>query len=95
MGSAARQRPEKLASKLKEIRLKIDGGLSQNELIKRLGLEKELEQERISKYERGILEPPLFVLCAYADLANIYLEILAKDSLELPEHLPSNKIKVI
>lgn len=89
MGSAARHRPKRLAEKLRDIRLKIDGGVSQNELIRRLGLEGEIEQERISKYERGILEPPLYILCAYSDLAEIPLEVLAKDNLELPNRIPA------
>lgn len=89
MGSARRPRPEQLAAKLVTIRNKIDGGLSQNEMIRKLGLEGEIEQERISKYERDIIEPPWFVLCAYADLANVWLEVLVKDSLDLPEVLPS------
>jgi transcriptional regulator with XRE-family HTH domain len=92
MGSAKRPRPEKLAEKLLIIRNKVNGGLSQNEMIRKLGLENQIEQERISKYERGILEPPWFVLCAYAELANVWLEVLVKDDLELPEILPA-KIK--
>lgn len=91
MGSAKRPRPERLPEKLLTIRNKIYGGLSQNEMIRKLGLEKELEQERISKYERGVLDPPWFVLCAYADVANVWLEVLVKDDLDLPEILPSAK----
>jgi len=88
MGSA-RPRPKRLAEKLLEIRLRIDGGVSQNELINRMNLNDDLEQDRISKYERGVLEPPLEVLCAYADAANIYVEVIIKDDLDLPETLPS------
>lgn len=87
MGSASRPKPARLAGKLLVIRQKL--GLSQNGMARRLGLSQELEQERISKYERGILEPPLHVLCAYADVANVYLEVLAKDGLDLPEKLPA------
>lgn len=88
MGNA-RLRPERLPEKLLTIRNSIDGGLSQNEVIRKLGLEDELEQERISKYERGVREPPWFVLCAYAELANVWLEVLVKDELDLPKTLPS------
>ena len=88
MGSA-RPRPERLAEKLLLIRQRLDGGLSQSEIVQRLGLEDEIERERISKYERGVLEPPWFVLCAYADLANVWLEVLVKDKLDLPKMLPS------
>ena len=61
-------------------------------MLNRLGLEDILERDRISKYERGTLDPPWFVLIAYAELANIWLEVLVKDDLELPEELPA-KIK--
>ena len=91
MGNA-RPRPERLAEKLLFIRQQLEGGLSQIEIIQRLGLEDKIERERISKYERGVLEPPWFVLCAYADAANVWLEVLVKDDLDLPKTLPS-KIK--
>lgn len=88
MGNA-RPKPERLAEKLLLIRQQLEGGLSQTEIVQRLGIEDKIERERISKYERGILEPPLFVLCAYADLANVWLEVLVKDELDLPKTLPS------
>ncbi|HLM62358.1 MAG TPA: hypothetical protein VK308_16270 [Pyrinomonadaceae bacterium] len=88
MGNA-RPRPERLAAKLLFIRQQLEGGLSQSEIIQRLGLEDEIERERISKYERGVLEPPWFVLCAYADAANVWLEVLVRDELDLPKALPS------
>jgi transcriptional regulator with XRE-family HTH domain len=88
MGSA-RPRPQRLAEKLLMIRQIF--GVSQGELIRLMRLEDELEQERISKYERGVLEPPLHILAAYADVANIYVEVLIKDDLDLPETLPSRK----
>lgn len=84
-----RKRPSRLASKLLEVRVKL--GLSQGDMVRRLGMEGELERDYISKYERGILEPPLHVLCAYADAANVYLDVLARDFLDLPERLPSAK----
>jgi len=90
MGSA-RPKPARLAEKLLAIRSSLNGGASQNELIRLMRLEGELEQERISKYERGVLEPPLFVLAAYAKAANIYVEVLIEDDLDLPEFLPSRK----
>ena len=89
MGSSARPKPARLAAKLLEIRQKL--GLSQNGMIRRLGLSEELAQERISKFERGVLEPPLYVLCAYAEAANVYLEVLAKDDLNLPKDLPARQ----
>lgn len=90
MGSA-RPKPVRLAEKLLAVRNSLNGGVSQNELIRLMHLENELEQERISKYERGVLEPPLHVLVAYAEVANVYVEVLIKDDLDLPESLPSRK----
>lgn len=86
-----RPRPKKLAGKLLAIRNRLDSGLSQTQMALRLNLNAE-DRERISKYERDILEPPLEILCRYAELANVWLEVLVKDSLDLPEVLPS-KIK--
>jgi transcriptional regulator with XRE-family HTH domain len=88
MGSA-RPRPERLAEKLLMIRQQLD--VSQDGMIARLGLEDELERDRISKFERGILEPPLHILSAYAKAVNIYVEVLIEDDLDLPESLPSRK----
>jgi len=90
MGSA-RPKPARLAEKLLAIRNRLNGGVSQNELIRLMRLESELEQERISKYERGVLEPPLPVLLQYAEVANVYLEAIVDDRIDLPESLPSRK----
>lgn len=87
MGLASRRRPVKLAEKLKQVRLSLE--LSQSEMVKKLGLEDEMERERISKYERGILEPPLHVLYFYSKLANIYMEIFVNDDMNLPSIIPS------
>ena len=85
------QRPKtpRLGEKLRHIRKTIDGGLTQNELVERLGLEKDFDQERISKYERGVLEPPLYVLVAYCDLAKISLDVLARPEYDVPAQLPA------
>lgn len=87
MAKASRRKPERLAEKLLEIRLKL--GLSQNGMIRRLGLTDELQQDYISKFERGVLVPPLHVLLAYAEAANVWVEVLIKDSLNLPDNMPS------
>lgn len=92
MGKASRRKPVRLAGKLLEIRLKLE--LSQNQLIKRLGLEDEIEQQYISKFEHGVIEPPLHVLCAYADLVNLPLDYLARDYLELPKVIPTRTKRI-
>lgn len=83
-----RQKPARLAEKLLEIRGKL--GLSQNEIISRMGLTDKLTQNRISAYELGEREPPLYVLLAYARAigSGAYLEHLVDDGLDLPEKLP-------
>jgi transcriptional regulator with XRE-family HTH domain len=86
MGSRRPKTP-RLAEKLLEIRQKL--GLSQNEMVRRLGLEDEFDQERVSKYERAVLEPPLSVLCAYADAANLYIDALARPDRDLPVEIPA------
>lgn len=88
MAKASRKKPARLAEKLLEIRTKL--GLSQNGMIRHLGLTAELEQDYISKFERGVMIPPLHVLLGYAEAANVWIEVLIKDSLDLPERLPSS-----
>jgi transcriptional regulator with XRE-family HTH domain len=89
MGRRARRKPERLAEKLREIRRKLDGGLSQNQMIRRMGLQDELTREEVSAFERGTHEPNLLTLLAYSEAANVFLEVLVRDNLNLPEILPS------
>jgi len=84
MGMKARQRPARLTEKLLQIRLTL--GLSQNELIGRLGLD--LTQNRISEYELGNGEPSLLLLLEYARVAGVHVEDLINDNTELPAKLP-------
>lgn len=94
MGKAVRERPARLAEKLLHIRRAL--GLSQNGMIRHLGLDGELVQQDISTYELDQREPPLRVLLEYAraaaggeERAAPYLEALIDDELVLPEDLPS------
>ena len=82
MGKTSREKPEHLAAKLLEIRLGL--GLSQNEILLRLGLEGKLIRSDISKYERGIREPSLPVLLRYARLIGVSTDVLIDDEIELP-----------
>jgi transcriptional regulator with XRE-family HTH domain len=88
MGKQMRKRPERLPEKLAEIRKKL--GLSQNEMVRRLGLADEIERDYISKFERGTLEPTLRVLLQYARCVNVYVEALIDNDLDLPGKLPAN-----
>jgi transcriptional regulator with XRE-family HTH domain len=89
MGRATRPKPKRLAEKLLQIRIAL--GLSQNGLIRLLGLTDELTQDYISAYERGVREPPLPVLLEYARSANVYVDALIDDAVSLPEELPSGE----
>ena len=80
-------RPERLAEKLLAVRLSL--GLSQSELLSRLAVEDLIEYTKISGYERGEREPPLLILLQYAHAANVYVEALIDDELDLPDKLPS------
>ncbi len=87
MARGARLKPARLAEKLVQIRTGL--GLSQNELIRRLDVD--LTQNRISEYETGKGEPPLPVLLDYARIANVWMDVLVDDELDLPDKLPSAK----
>lgn len=87
MGSAARRKPERLAEKLLEVRQRL--GLSQNGMIRRLGLTDVLTQAHLSLFESGNRVPSLPVLLSYSEAANLYLEVLVKDDVDLPDVLPA------
>lgn len=82
-----RKQPKRLASKLLEIRERLE--LSQGGMLRQLGLDDELERDYVSKYERGVLEPPLHVLLAYARVIGISTDVLIDDEMDLPARLPS------
>jgi transcriptional regulator with XRE-family HTH domain len=87
MARAARQKPARLSGKLLEIRIKLD--LSQNGMLRHMGLEAELTREEVSAFERGIRVPPIPVLLSYARAAGVCLDVLADDEAELPKRLPA------
>ena len=85
----ARPKPERLAEKLLAIRTAL--GISQTEMLSRLGVEHLIEYNAISRYELGRREPPLMVLLEYARVANVWMDVLVDDELDLPGKLPSAK----
>lgn len=87
MGKYPRRKQERLAEKLLQIRLAL--GLSQNEMLRQLGAEEQLYRTNISNYELGEREPPLYVLLEYARLANVWMDVLVDDELDLPAKLPA------
>lgn len=79
----AREQTKRLAAKLKQIREELN--MSQDGIIKFLDAEDNLIREDISKFERGVREPPLRVILKYARALEISTDILIDDELELPE----------
>lgn len=86
MGRGTRDKPKRLPEKLLQIRIALD--LSQNGMVRRLGLTEDLSQEYISGFERGIREPSLNVVLKYARAAGVCMDVLVDDGLELPPKLP-------
>ena len=86
MGSA-RERPERLAEKLLQIRNAL--GLSQGGMLQRIGLGESGYRHYVSHFELGKREPSLRTLLEYARAANVYVEVLIDDELDLPVNLPS------
>ena len=78
----SRPRPKHLAAKLLRIRQAL--GISQFELVNRMKVQDYIHYTNISKYELDKNEPPLGILLAYARLAEIPVEYLIDDKLDLP-----------
>jgi transcriptional regulator with XRE-family HTH domain len=86
MGRRARLRPKRLAEKLLHIRQAL--GLSQSEMLRRLGFEEMIHYSRISEYELGKNEPPLPIILGYARVAGVCVDALIDDEINLPDRLP-------
>jgi transcriptional regulator with XRE-family HTH domain len=86
MGKGKRERPTRLAGKLAKIRKVF--GLSQNEMLRHLGLSNKLTREEVSAYERGVREPSLLTILKYAEVAGVWVDVLINDDLDLPDKLP-------
>jgi transcriptional regulator with XRE-family HTH domain len=98
MGKGKRERPARLGDKLTEIRQKLR--LSQNGMLRHLGLDDKLTREELSAYERGVREPTLLTLLKYAQATGMHVDVLIDDDVDLPKKLPSklrpklNKAKI-
>lgn len=88
MGRATRERSVRLAEKLLQIRQALE--LSQNGMLERLGISQTSYRHYISDFENGGREPSLPVLLKYAQVANVWVDYLIDDTLDLPDHLPSS-----
>jgi transcriptional regulator with XRE-family HTH domain len=74
-----RPRPTRLAQKLLSIRQHLR--LSQSKMAILLNLDM---YHRVSEYERGRREPTLIVLLRYARAANVSVEAMIDDEMDLP-----------
>jgi transcriptional regulator with XRE-family HTH domain len=83
MGTKSRPRPKRLAEKLLQIRSYL--GLSQDELIDRLGMKGDIFSASISQYERAVREPSNIVLLKYARMVKISTDVLIDDDMDLPK----------
>jgi transcriptional regulator with XRE-family HTH domain len=75
-----RPKPERLAAKLLEIREHL--GMSQTKLAKLI--DPAMAYHRLSEYESGRREPNLMLILQYARAANVPVENLIDDNLDLP-----------
>ena len=89
MGVRPRQKPERLAEKLLTIRNAF--GLSQTEIVKRLDAEGMIVASQISEFESGRRAPSWLVLLRYARAANVSMEAIVDDDLDLPDKMPCAK----
>ena len=81
MGRSRRNKPAKLRHKLLAIRKRLS--MSQTEMAR--ALELKVHYSAVSNYELGTREPDLLIVLRYARLANIPMEMLVDDKLNLPE----------
>jgi transcriptional regulator with XRE-family HTH domain len=79
----ARSRPNRLAEKLLQIREAL--GLSQREMAERLSERAgvKITYKNVSKYERDKSTPYIEIVLAYARLANVEMNQIVDDDLDL------------
>lgn len=87
MGRASREKPARLGEKLLQIRNAL--GLSQDGMLRALGISEHYERHYISGFERGEREPPLNVLLRYSEVAKVWINALVDDDINLPDVLPA------
>jgi transcriptional regulator with XRE-family HTH domain len=87
MGKAPAYKPLRLGQKVVEIRKKL--GLSQNGLLRYVGLAEDLFQGDISAFELGNRIPDLRTLLLLANAVGVYVDVLIDDELDLPVKLPA------
>lgn len=91
MGRKGRhESPKRLGAKLVSIRNSL--GLSQNEMLRYLGIGEEYTREELSAYERGVRTPPLHIILRYSKVVHVWVNVLIDDDLDLPTKLPAERM---
>jgi transcriptional regulator with XRE-family HTH domain len=90
MGRASREKPARLGEKLLQIRNAL--GLSQDGMLRALGMSEDYGRHYISGFERGEREPPLRVLLRYSKVARVWINALVDDELDLPKDIPPDRM---
>lgn len=86
MGRAKAEQPQRIAQKLKQIRTSL--GFTQDEMANELGCQGvKVYRGYVGSYEIGERVPTLLIVMAYARIADISMETLCDDKIELPEDL--------
>lgn len=85
MGRKSRSRVVRLPEKLHQIRKSLR--LSQGGMLRLLNFPDVTDRSVISAYERGEREPPLPILLRYARVANLSVDYLIDDDMDLPDRL--------
>jgi transcriptional regulator with XRE-family HTH domain len=76
-----------LADKLLQIRETLR--LSQSQMLQRIGKSESGHRNFISDYELGKRVPSLLEVLGYARAANVKMDVLVDDDLDLPARLPA------
>jgi len=83
MGSS-RPQPRRLASKLRAVRVRL--GLTQQQMSERLTTKRSpVYPGHVSEFEQGKREPSLLALLKYARVANVAVDVLIDDGLDLAD----------
>ena len=97
MGHGRRTVPEKMPEKLESIRMSLNLGLE--DMVRKLGdrladlkyPNVKIYRGHIREFEQGKREPSLPVLLAYARIAEVYVDALIDDKIDLPGLTPAPK----
>jgi len=90
MGRGKQEQPQRIAEKLKQIRLGL--GLTQEEMAKRLeSHDVKVYRGYVGLYEIGERVPSVLIILAYARIADVAMETLCDDKLDLPTSLKAKQ----